>query len=69
MSALSAKRDGDTVTIVVEIGDKRARLRVTKDYAKRFARELLAAAHDSDGSAPLDDIRKAMSAIFGRDVG
>jgi hypothetical protein len=68
MSALSAKRDGDTVTITVEIGDKRARLRVTREYAKQFARELLTAAHDSNGNAPLDDIRATMSAIFGRDI-
>jgi len=68
MSALSATRDGENVLITVEIGTKRARLRVTRDYAKAFARELLRASSDSKGEAPLDDIRATMSAIFGRDI-
>ena len=68
MKTLSAVRDGAFVAITVEIGDKRARLRVTREYAKAFARELLAAAHDGNGTSPIEDIKATMSAIFGRDI-
>ena len=46
-SGIEAKRDGEHVAIVVQAGEKRARLKVTPEYARALAAELL---HDADGS-------------------
>lgn len=54
-SNIEAKREGECVTISVQVGDKRARFRVTPDYARALAAELLSAADGSTTSA--DELR------------
>lgn len=43
MSGMEAKRDGAHVCITIEVGSKKARLKVTPEYARAVAAELLAA--------------------------
>jgi hypothetical protein len=59
MNALQAKRDGEHVAITMRIGDKRARFKVTRKYARDFAADVLAAAMD-EGDAELDSFLRAL---------
>lgn len=45
--AVGVNEDG-TITIVTTVGDKTARVRVTKDYARQLAARLLVASHEPE---------------------
>jgi hypothetical protein len=69
MSGVDAKRDGDKVRITVRIGEKTARLGVTREYARALAAELLEAAADESDNDPLSKIIDAAARIAGDRTG
>jgi hypothetical protein len=64
MSGIEAKQDGENVVIAVQVGEKRVRMKVTREYAKALAAELLAAAGVATAArSPLDAILDANDSI------
>lgn len=50
MSGIEAKAEGNAIAVTIEIGDKRARLRVKPEYALALAHELIDAVAQAGGA-------------------